>query len=122
MVSQRTVLIVDDEEDLRGVIASEFMFREWNTVEAQNGQEALKMLDTHEIDAIVSDVRMPDGDGVFLCQELNKRAGIKPIVILISGYSDVTPDRAKDIGAFEILQKPFKITELFSVIDTATKK
>src|SRR4051812_41969023 len=96
----KKVLIVDDEPDLRELIVFDFEAAGFNVFEAESANTALAVLDKNEIHAIVSDIRMSDGDGIYLMAEINKRfSHHKPAVIFITGFSDLTVEEAMDKGA-----------------------
>jgi CheY-like chemotaxis protein len=67
----KMILLVEDEADLREPISEELMYFGAKVLQAANGQEALRLLEANPIDAIVSDVRMPGGDGVELLKNVN---------------------------------------------------
>ena len=67
MLTTRTVLIVDDEPSLRELLREVFSLeRTGRILTASSGNEALKIIRTTKVDAVISDVRMPDGDGIAL--------------------------------------------------------
>ena len=107
----KTILIVDDEEDLREII--EFVLEEENyqTKLASNGKEALNILSTEAVDLVVSDIRMPDGDGIYLLDKHKEQKGTQP-VIFVSGFSDLTLETAYHKGADAIFAKPVNTEDL----------
>jgi two-component system response regulator AtoC len=106
------VLVVDDEPLLRRLMRRALSGMQLEVVEAANGLEALKLIETHDFSAVVSDVRMPVMGGLELVAELQRVAPELPIM-LVSGSEEV-PDRAsaQAIGAFDFLAKPFNMFEL----------
>lgn len=92
---------------------------------APNGRLAYDLVDKNAIGIVVSDVRMPDGDGLELLdrlQEREKKTGKHVQVVLMTGFSGITRDEAKARGASEVLLKPFLIEELLSVIGRPNKE
>ncbi|MBT6499063.1 MAG: response regulator, partial [Deltaproteobacteria bacterium] len=87
---------------------------------AESGQEALKILDSEEIDLIISDQRMPEMSGVeFLSQaRIRKPAAIR---IMLSGYADMNAalDAINEAGIYKFLVKPWDDLELQQTIDKA---
>lgn len=69
-----TVLIVDDEEDIRELVGIYLKNEGYNICKAVNGQEALQCLSDMQIDLAILDVMMADMDGIALCMEIRKRA------------------------------------------------
>lgn len=117
-LSGRTVLIVDDEPLYREVLREEFEFTGASVIEAGSGQEALRQIKANpQIEVVVSDIKMPDGDGVFLLDELRKKHASKPAVILISGFSDLSIDQAFAKGAEGVFAKPCNIDTVVERIE-----
>ena len=111
-----TILIVDDEEMLREVIADSFKRMGCKVFEADGANSACEIIAHGQIDVVISDVRMPNGDGIQLLQWIAKLKGIHPLVIMISGFSDLTEVKAKEMGAVGLFHKPFHIKELIEEI------
>ncbi|MFK8137532.1 MAG: response regulator [Bdellovibrionales bacterium] len=117
-----SILVVDDEITLREILVDEFDYLGAKTYEASDGLEALKVLKEKKIDAIVSDVRMPNMDGIALVKEIQKQLQAPPPILLLSGYTDITKDEAKEIGAVDLMDKPWEMDKLLSVLDDAINK
>ena len=103
----REILIVDDEEDVRWLLAT--MLREYGfqPVEARNGQEALEQLEVRSPAVILMDVRMPILDGVSALKKIRADHPDIPIV-MITAYGDIgSAVEAMKIGAFDYVTKPF---------------
>jgi DNA-binding response OmpR family regulator len=116
----KTVLIVDDDDTLRDVVVELFKNAGWESCCANSGFSALKMLETTDVDLILSDVRMPDGSGIDLLKSL-RASNRKNAVILMSGFTDITREEALELGAFDLLPKPFSIVELLVKVRQALK-
>jgi len=107
-----TVLVVDDEPMLLDI------FREWLeedrclVLTAGDGKAALEILLNQQVDVIVSDVRMPVMDGLLLLKNLTRYAGTprggSTKMIFISGFTDLEPREAYNLGVEALLQKPIK--------------
>jgi len=103
----RTALIVDDEISVRRYVKFVLEGEEMATIEADNGVDALRLLVERDgrIDIIVSDVRMPQGDGLTFARAAQRLYPKTPI-LLISGFVDgLRPERPVE---FEFLEKPFR--------------
>ncbi len=111
----KNVLVVDDEVDLREIIASEFEFMGAKVYQAGNITAADSVLKQNTIDLIISDIRMPGGTGVDLLRTVKARNILNPPIILITGFADITPEEAYAEGAEALLNKPFKLDELIHV-------
>jgi signal transduction histidine kinase/ActR/RegA family two-component response regulator len=115
---QGTILLVEDEEGLRGLNARGLKSRGYNVLEAGNGLEAIELIDGHDgtIDLVVSDVVMPEMDGPALLKELRKRSpNLK--IIFVSGYAEEAFAKSlPDGGQFEFLAKPFTLKQLIAKV------
>ena len=101
-----TVLVVDDEPLLTETIANDFKRKGFNVYTASSGSSALKVIESHKVDLVVSDIRMPDGDGLSLLEGIRKTSP-HIIVILMTGFTDYSEEDCLKKGAKCVLQKPF---------------
>lgn len=108
----RTLLIVDDEPDLRSPLVYEFESLGCRALEASNGKEAFELVQTTKIDVVISDIRMPGGDGIELLKNIKEFHHQCPLVMLITGYSDLSREEVYHLGAEMILPKPFDLDEI----------
>jgi DNA-binding NtrC family response regulator len=111
----KRVLIVDDEPDLREVISARFEMEGCEVALAENGQVALDALKRKNFDAVISDIRMPGGNGLELLELIGQFNPI-PAVILISGFSDVEPEEVLARGASALLVKPFDLDDVINAV------
>jgi two-component system cell cycle sensor histidine kinase/response regulator CckA len=118
LTGQGTILLVEDEEDLRALNARGLQSRGYTVIEAGNGVEALEELEKRDgrVDLVISDVVMPEMDGPTLMKELKKRnPEIK--IIFVSGYAEDAFDRnLPDHGRFNFLPKPFTLKQLVTTV------
>ena len=112
----KTLLVVDDEVDLRDIVSSELEFMGAHVFQAENVAAAQKILATHKIDLIVSDIRMPGGTGIDLLDGVKRHNVNVPPVILITGFADITTEDAFNKGAEALLNKPFKLDDLIRMV------
>ena len=118
LLKGKTILVVDDETDLRDIVASEFEFMGAKVEQAENVSSAKIQLQKNNYDLIVSDIRMPGGTGIDLLDHVRSKHESKPPVILITGFADITTEDAYNKGAEALMNKPFKLDDL---IQTASK-
>jgi DNA-binding NtrC family response regulator len=114
---QKRILLVDDEENARMAL-SRLLSREGYIVDTvSNGFEALSHLREHDVNLIVTDINMPEMDGLSFLREANSSfPGIN--VIMITAYGGVESYiEAINLGAFEYINKPVRIEELKSIIN-----
>lgn len=110
---KKTVLIVDDNLDIRTYIADNFK-SDYDTIQAESGSEALNRIKNYLPDLIISDVTMPDGDGLELLAAIRDEPEFAFLpVILLTAKAEVSDKlEGLKIGADDYLTKPFDMTEL----------
>jgi DNA-binding NtrC family response regulator len=109
-------LVVDDEENAR-IALSRLLSKEGFAVESvANGFEALNYLRQQPVQIVVTDINMPEMDGIAFLKELNRNFP-KISVIMITAYGGVESYlEAMNLGAFEYINKPVKIDELKMIL------
>jgi DNA-binding NtrC family response regulator len=115
-----TVLIVDDEPDILELMEEEFKYCGYNTITAICGNDAIKILDAGKIDIVVSDYKMPNGNGMAVLSHVNKMS-VRPIFFFVSGQADVSVEDALRAGAKKFFSKPFDLDELIKDIENDIK-
>jgi|JI10StandDraft_1071094.scaffolds.fasta_scaffold313242_3 CheY-like chemotaxis protein len=110
------ILVVDDDEDLRNAIASDFSRKGFQTLTAENGNVALSIVKAKKVDVILSDVRMPGGDGVELLKNVKALNIDMPVMMFITGFADIGKDEAYQMGADAIFEKPFNRKVLMDTV------
>ena len=115
LLKNKTLLVVDDEVDLREIVSSELEFMGAKVFQAENVSVAKNVMDTQKIDLIVSDIRMPGGTGIDLLNYIKSKSINVPPIILITGFADITVEDAFNQGAEALLSKPFKLEELIQI-------
>lgn len=108
------VLVVDDELGMRRIL-SKLLHREgYDVLTAENGQEALSILQQQAIDTVLLDVRMPTMDGLETCRMIrsNPRTALTPVVFLSAADDRLCRREAREAGANDFLSKPFDEAEL----------
>jgi DNA-binding NtrC family response regulator len=117
-----TILIVDDEQNTRDALDMILRREEHEVIAVDSGETALDHLNTHEVDLVLSDVKMPGIDGLtLLCRVKAHDAGI--VVVMMSGYGDTTAAvEAMKEGAFDYLVKPCKKDDVLRTVAKALKR
>jgi two-component system OmpR family response regulator len=120
--ARKTVLVVEDEEPIRELVATALRFRGYEVVEAGSGGEALGLARTSHPSLIVLDVMLPDLDGFEVCRKL--RAGGDPApVIFLTARDDPADKRAGFTGGGDdYLTKPFSLEELVLRIEAVLRR
>ncbi len=114
-----SVLVVDDDDALRGAIVWDLKRKGYQTFEAENGEVAFQKAQETKIDLVLTDIRMPICDGIQLLKRLKDRNTDLPVVMFLSGFSDLTPEEASDQGAEAVFTKPFERKSLLKAIECA---
>ena len=114
------VLIVDDEANIRKVLSAQIKAAGYQVVEATNGIEALGIITRGEIDAVISDLRMPQLDGLGLLKRVQEIEIAPPVIVITAHGSMSTAIEAMKLGAFDFITKPFDKTELLNALRKAT--
>lgn len=120
--SIKSVLIVEDSVTTRALIRAIIEeMGEFSTTEAGSGFEALKLLPTAEFSLVITDVNMPDINGLELISFIknNPRYSHIPLIIVSTERSDEDKKRGIALGATAYVTKPFKAQELQEVIKQA---
>jgi len=107
------ILVVDDERQITRVLRTSLESHGYQVAIATDGLEALRTFDTFHPDLIITDLSMPNMDGVELTRELRKRTHT-PILVLSVRESDATKVAALDAGANDYVTKPFSTPELLA--------
>ena len=110
--AKRRVLVVDDEENVTHLVSSALRFDGFETVTADNGDDALGKVAQYDPDLIVLDVMMPGRDGLGVLQALRASGSQVPVIFLTA--RDTAGDRVGGLraGADDYVVKPFSIEEL----------
>jgi CheY-like chemotaxis protein len=110
------ILLVDDEPDLRTIIAEWFRREGCHVLVAEDGVQALSIISTNQVDVVVSDVRMPVMDGITLLKKI-KASGYKSSVMFVSGFTDVIkPRESYDLGVEAVMSKPVERRHLLAAV------
>lgn len=116
------VLIVDDEADFLETLVRRLEKRQVEAMGVPGGREALEKLSQHPVDVVILDVRMPGMDGLEVLQEIKKRWPLVE-VILLTGHASVESGlQGMELGAFDYVMKPCKLTELLPKIELAYER
>ena len=122
IISEFTVLLVDDEKAFREILAKRLTRRGLQVLEASRGEEALQILEEKPADLIILDVKMPGMNGLETLKHIKARHPAAE-VIMLTGHAS-TQDGVEGIkaGAFDYLSKPIEIEQLFKKLTQAQDK
>lgn len=112
-----TILFVDDEADFRNILAFSFGRKGYKTLTASSGKEAFEIIKSQQVNVVVSDIRMPQGGGIELLDQTKEYHPETPIILLVTGFADITTEEAHHKGAEALFSKPFDISTLEETIE-----
>jgi DNA-binding response OmpR family regulator len=115
------VLLAEDEPVLRELIVEFFVDAGFKVVPTDSGKSALEEFKKQTFDFVISDYRMPNGDGIFLVSEIKKTNAPMPFVFIVTGDGESNTISAKSLGIDGIIEKPFNPADLVSRINDLAK-
>lgn len=115
------ILIVDDELNMRLVLTAMLKKEGYEIASAADGSEALSILKSGPIDAVITDLKMPNVDGMELLDHMNDKHPAIPVIIITAHGTVATAVEALKKGALDYITKPFDLDELKNVISKAMK-
>ncbi|HMO82059.1 MAG TPA: sigma-54 dependent transcriptional regulator [Pyrinomonadaceae bacterium] len=116
------LLIVDDEQSYRQLLSLVFQDEGHRIRVANNGREALTELKKEPADVIISDVRMPDMDGIDMLRELRETMPDVGVIFMTAHASVESAREAFKLGADDFIQKPFDVEELKLIVKKTLEK
>jgi len=121
-VSVCKILVVDDEESIREFFEIMLKREGYQVLTVANGREALEQLKKHSVDLVITDIQMPELSGMELLSSI-REMDPEMLVIMITAFgSTETAVEAMKLGAYDYVQKPFKIDEVKIIIRQALEK
>ena len=115
------IIIVDDDKNYRSSLRRLLVDLDYEVIVAENGNEALESLQENPADIVITDIFMPDKDGLELIMELKKKSHTAKIIAISGSITQHNVkmsmlQQAKSLGADSIIKKPFKNEQLLSAI------
>lgn len=118
-VTKATILITDDEKSIRNTLREILEYENHTVLEADNGETALRILESNEIDLMLLDIKMKGMDGIEVLEKMRSNGSDVP-VILVSGHGTIEiAVEATKKGAFDFLEKPPDLNRLLVSIRNA---
>ncbi len=116
---QKTILVVDDHEQMRNYIGD--LLNQYNIEYAENGKEALEIINSNTIDLIVTDYMMPEMDGYELVHNLKNQGNKTPIIVITASKNDQQKLHMLRLGIDGYLNKPFLEEELSHLVEKSLR-
>jgi DNA-binding NtrC family response regulator len=117
----KKILIVDDELDMRLVLSAMLKKEGFEVSAAANGREALQILQSSKTAVVITDLKMPDIDGMELLTRISERYPEIPVIMITAHGTIATAVEALKKGAFDYITKPFDLDDLKNIISKAIK-
>jgi DNA-binding NtrC family response regulator len=118
-MSKGKILVIDDEAIVRTSCSRTLSPEGYEVKLSQNGADAMKMLEEESFDLVLTDLKMPDIDGIEVLKMIKQRWP-RTEVIVVTGYQTVdTAVKAIKLGAFDYLEKPFTPDSLVAAVNNA---
>ncbi len=121
-MSEIKVLLVDDEKEFVNSLAERIEMRDLGSKIAYDGEQAMRLVQDEIPDVVVLDLRMPGIDGIEVLRRMKKQYPKVQVIVLTGHGSEKDERMAKELGAFEYLQKPTPIEQLTKLIKRAYKE
>lgn len=115
------LLVVDDDLALLEELKASLEDEGYGVVTASSGEQAVERLHQGHIDLLLSDIRMPRGDGMYLLKSVRAEDPSIPFIFM-TGFRDIQPAEALEMGANALLAKPLDVSLLFENIATELSK
>lgn len=118
----RKILIVDDEESIRTLLNYNLKKEHFSTIIAEDGREAIKLVETEKPDLILLDLMLPKMDGIEVCKALRKAEVNTPIIMLTAKSEEFDKVLGLEIGADDYMTKPFSPREVIARIKAVLRR
>ncbi|WP_254489700.1 response regulator transcription factor [Bacillus thuringiensis] len=120
-MSKETILIVDDEREIRELIAIYLKNEAYKVLQAADGEKGLELLKKNEVHLIILDIMMPKIDGIHMCMKVREIADM-PIIMLSAKTQDMDKILGLTTGADDYITKPFNPLELIARIKSQLRR
>ena len=120
-MTRPTALVIDDEPDICELVAITLERMEIEAETCENLTVAREKLQQHDYDVCLTDMRLPDGDGLDLVQWMQKESLNTPVAVITAHGNVETAVKALKYGAFDFISKPVDLQDLRKLVDSALR-
>ena len=122
MAIKKTVLVIDDDERILSLLQETLTTAGYRALTAAGGPEAMTKLAAEQVDAVISDIKMPEWDGLTLLQRIKAEWPDLPVIMITAYADELIRTEAERSGADGLLDKPFRIDRLEEMLNDALKR
>jgi CheY-like chemotaxis protein len=117
----KTILVVDDDENLVRALSIRLKAAGYDVVAAMDGMQAVMMTHRRDPDLLILDIRMPGGSGITVMDKLQGSIKTRriPVIVASAFDDDETKQKVQELGAFKFFRKPFETDDLLKAIEEA---
>ncbi len=119
--NKKVILVVDDEKPIRDILVYNLQKEGYETIEAEDGETAIKVALDRRVDLILLDIMLPKVDGLTVCQRLRHTLNV-PILILSAKDEEIDKILGLELGADDYITKPFSVRELIARVKANLRK
>ena len=119
--SKKTILIVDDEKPIVDILVYNLQKEGYNTLEANDGEEAIKIAFDRKPDLILLDIMLPRVDGLTVCKKIRNSFNM-PIIMISAKDEEIDKILGLELGADDYITKPFSVRELIARVKANLRK
>ncbi|WP_285766023.1 response regulator transcription factor [Peribacillus sp. SI8-4] len=116
-----TILVVDDEEDMRNLVEMYLLNSGYRCLHAANGKEAISMVEKQEVDLILLDIMMPGADGFSVCEKIRESWDI-PVIFVSAKGEEWDKVKGLKLGGDDYIVKPFNPGELVARVEAVLRR
>jgi DNA-binding response OmpR family regulator len=118
----RSILVIDDDPDMRHVL-SDFLERSgYRVIEASNGQEAIFIAESEPVDVVILDKEMPGMNGLEVLSFFRRRSPSLPIIFITAFGGREDEDESRRRGAWRYIEKPFRVATVVDAVHSVLEK
>lgn len=118
------ILIVDDDQQLRDMLRQFLDWEGFDVIESSDGEKALRILHEYKVDIMITDIIMPEKDGISLVRDLRKQYPDLKIIAISGGSRHIDPQNplkiVEKMGVDRTFTKPFQLSELLDAVKELT--
>jgi DNA-binding response OmpR family regulator len=116
-----TILLVEDDDDIRQIEADYLKNDDFEILEATNGEQAIEIFSQSKVDLVVLDLNLPFLDGISVCKSIRRESGI-PIIMVTARTAEIDELFGLEVGADDYLKKPFSPKVLVARVKALLKR